>query len=311
MATRLYFTQTAATVSPIFDDEWSDTGQALRRVLSPTKGSSTLTVGTQLTQWTGHRFALDRQYITPALQGDQLISGSVKGQVMVREYADADDINQILVCGKVVSGDGATIRGFLTLAWHGNGGIEGLQSGLEFINNATHRNHAIAIAGSNFNPVQGFDGDHIVWEIGYRSDAAGAVSGASAKWGENSTDLPENFTQTSDGNGWIEFSQNLIFQGGSTSPQPTYFLRQRFRGVDNDFPITLTGSQALYVAPFLQPETTADVQGMEVGARRGPEGPGKDIQVDEAGVMIEVFRLAAPVATVIELKKRSHFQWGG
>lgn len=52
---------------------------------------------------------------------------------------------------------------------------------------------------------------------------------------------------------------------------------------------------------------------MEVGARRGTEGAGKDIQVEEAGLMIEVFRVGAPGATIIDLKqfKKSSFGIGG
>ena len=123
-------------------------------------------------------------------------------QIMVREYADTDNVAAIYLCVKVVSEDGSTVRGTL-LSLNYYAGVS------EFINNATHRNKKGA-DGDSMSDVDAQDGDRIVVEIGY-SDAAGTTPEASAKWGENADDLPENETQTADGAGWIEFSGDIAF----------------------------------------------------------------------------------------------------
>lgn len=202
MATRFYFPlDTAAPVNPDFTAAWNYTSEAVRRALASSKGSSSVTAGTQVGPWTAGNYALDRQYISAPLAA-QTISGTFKGQLMVREYADTDNVAAVLICVKVVSNDGSTVRGtLLTLNYYGGAA--------EFINNATHRNKKIA-DGDALSSVAAQAGDRLVIEIGY-SDVSGTTPEASAKWGENADDLPENETQTTDGAGWIEFSGTITF----------------------------------------------------------------------------------------------------
>lgn len=208
MPTRFYFpADTAADVSPAYDAGWNYAAEALRRALANVKGSSAITTGTQVGPWTSGNKALDRQYVSNKLAA-QRISGTCKMQLMVREYADTDNVAAIYLCVKVVSEDGSTVRGTL-LSLNYYAGIS------EFINNATHRNKKGA-DGDAMSDVDALDGDRIVVEIGY-SDAAGAAPEASAKWGENASDLPEDEIQTTDGAGWIEFSGDLSFYHESKS----------------------------------------------------------------------------------------------
>jgi hypothetical protein len=206
-ATRMYFpATTAAAVSPTYDTGWNYNSEAGRYKLVSTKGSSAITVGTRIGAWTATagQKALDRQYVSDPLSGAQTVSGTVKLQLMVREYATSDNVDQIILVMTVVSNDGGTVRG--TLLSIGNYASTG-----EFINNATHRNKKGA-DGDSLNSVSAQDGDRIVVEIGYSNSTSATSPEGSAKWGENATDLPEDETQTTNGAGWIEFSANLTFQ---------------------------------------------------------------------------------------------------
>lgn len=215
MATRLYFPTTdAAAVTPAFDSSWNYTTEALRRKLNNTKGTTAITAGTQIGPWTVGQKALDRQYISTRMAAGVAFTFAgalMSAQLMVREFATGDDVTRTWVVVKIISEDGNTVR----RVWHS--GIA--TTSAEFINNATHRNK-ILIAGStttdgaDYTTVQG---DRILVEIGYWDAATGASPEASAKWGENATDLPVNETQTTDGAGWIEFSNTITFIGEASN----------------------------------------------------------------------------------------------
>jgi hypothetical protein len=210
MATRLYFPASdAAAVTPGFHADWTYTSEALRRRLAHVKGSSAITAGTQIGPWTPAQKALDRQYISTRMAAGVTFTispgGSYKCNLMVREFATADNVDRLLVGVRVVSEDGNTVRAVLRVPISGNP--------TEFINNATHRNQRCSTTfiglATGYTTVLG---DRLVVEIGYQ-DNSGTSPEASAKWGENATDLPENDTQTTDGAGWIEFTDNITFVG--------------------------------------------------------------------------------------------------
>lgn len=203
MATRFYFPASeAAAITPSFDAGWNYNSEALRRRLAKPKGSSAIATGTQIGPWTAaqtpeHK-ALDRQYISDPIVGGT-ISGTCKGQLMVREYATGDNVGTTNLKVWVVKPDGTSRGTLLAIGAYG--------TALEFISNATHRN-AILANGDALSSVVAVDGDRIVVEIGYNGTST-ATPEASAKWGENATDLPENQTQTTDGAGWFEFSGTI------------------------------------------------------------------------------------------------------
>ena len=205
-ATRLYFpATTSAAVSPTYDSGWNYTTEAASYKLEDVKGSSAITIGTQIGPWTATagQKALDRQYVSDPLSA-QTISGTVKMQLMTREYAATDNVDGLWLVITVVSNDGSTVRG--TLLSLGN-----YATTAEFVNNATHRNKTGA-NGDTLTDVTAQDGDRIVVGVGYSPSGSTTTPEASGKWGENATDLPENETQTTDGAGWIEFSATLTFQ---------------------------------------------------------------------------------------------------
>ena len=204
MATRLYFPATdAAAVSPSFDSGWNYTSEAARGGLTHTKGSSPITEGTRIGAWsnTAGQKALDRQYISSPLNGDQTISGTVKMQLLVREFATSDNADQIILAIKVVSNDGSSVRGtLLSLGSYG--------PTAEFLD-TSHRNKTGA-DGDSLTSVNALDTDRILVEIGYSNSTTATTPEASAQWGENATDLGENETDTA-GAGWIEFSGAITF----------------------------------------------------------------------------------------------------
>lgn len=204
MPTRFYFPEaTAADLTPSFDAGWEYVAEALRRKLVREKGASAITVGTQIGPWTATTTtqALDRQYVSPPLKA-QTISGTYSGQLMVREYATTDNVDQSQVGIYVCNSAGTKVATLVTLAARG--------PVLEFISNVTHRNKTLG-AGVALTSYSCADGDRIVVEIGYGCSTAPTTPEASAKWGENATDLPVNETQTTDGAGWIEFSGTIGF----------------------------------------------------------------------------------------------------
>lgn len=213
MATRCYFpSTTAADVTPVASGSWGYTSEALNRKLVPTTKSDTaIAIGTQIGAWTAGQNALDRRYVSAPLSGAQTVSGTVKMQLMAREYNNGDNSTSRMEI-YVVHNDGQTVRGTcLAIGQYGPTS--------EYVNNATHRNKTFA-DGDSLTSVSASDGDRIVVAVGH-SDATGATPEGSCKFGDPTatSDLPENETQTTDGVGWIEFSANLTFQTSTTFPQ--------------------------------------------------------------------------------------------
>ncbi len=201
MATRLYFGQTAATVSPAFDASWGTTAAATRFTMNHIKGTSAITEGTEIAMASGSH-GLDRQYISHPLEAGSLTSSTLKVQLMCRQFGGGG-IEHLLGTVYVVSGDGDT-KGDI----HFGFATYGLQTA--YIINATHRNKT-GWDGDLGGNVTINEGDRLVIELGHFCNEFDADPSAAAKWGEDGTDLPEDETQTTDGAGWVEFSDDLTF----------------------------------------------------------------------------------------------------
>ena len=212
MATRLYFPVTdAAAVSPDFQSGWNGvTGQGVRRLLQDTKGADAITAGTTISLASAAgSVALDRQYVSDPIDSGVNFGGmAVTMQLMTRELAATDNVDRLMTAMKAVSRDG-TVTQFTLFTVSNNGGTA------EFIANASHRNKSgftgQIIAG---NPTTS-QGDRLVVEVGYSNSTNGTTPNASAKYGQNATDLPINETATANGAGWIEFSGTIAFEAGA------------------------------------------------------------------------------------------------
>jgi hypothetical protein len=177
-------------------------------MLVSTKGTTAITAGSQITitENTGNQ-GLDRQYVSaPMTAGTVFTTGvtTVAMQIMMREISATDDVNQCILSVRVVDAAGTTVRA--TLLAVGNYG-----PATEFATATTHRNKTCADGDTVAATYTTVAGDRLVVEVGYQTDGADASPVAVTKWGDNSTDLPVDETQTTDGNGWIEFSNTFTF----------------------------------------------------------------------------------------------------
>ncbi len=211
MSTFLYFSSAQIpNISPSFSGMWMSTTGAQRNVLTPIPDQVVPAVGSTINLGVNAGFiALDRQYISPGLADNQTINGLYSGQLMVREFATTDNVDIVMLCAKVVSNDGSTLRG--TLINSGNYGPVA-----EFVNNASLRNKTIA-SGQTLTTVNALRGDRIVLEIGYQDSAGGTTPQAGAGWGSSAPRLPVNETSTTNGAGWLLITPTLRFNTTSFS----------------------------------------------------------------------------------------------
>lgn len=207
MVTRLYLPSSGAPpVSPAWDGAWDVTTNAdrIRAVANLASGTPMSSKSTTETS-AGAVNVLSRQYVAGPLAAGE-ISGTVKGRIRVQEAnADADYRAQIVI--RVVSEDGATVRGTLRAA-----DAEALSS--EFSTSLANRAFPLAaLEPQALTPVTAQAGDWLVIEIGYRSHNEHTTSrNGTFRYGDVATsDCAENETATSDYNPWIEFSADIPF----------------------------------------------------------------------------------------------------
>lgn len=167
--------------------------------MNHTKGSSSFAAGTTIAVTSGSH-GLDRQYISHPLEAGGLTSNSVKVQLMCIQGNVG--IEYLLGTVYVVSNDGTT-KGDVHFSFS-NWGPSGAYSSAEYRNKTGWDGDV----GGNCTIDEG---DRLVVELGHFCSAFDLTASASAKWGENAADLPENETQTTDGAGWIELSNDLTF----------------------------------------------------------------------------------------------------
>lgn len=207
MVSRFYFpADTTADVSPAFDTSWPASGQMVRRKLVLTKGSTALAAGTTITVGS-NAAAGDRQYVSDPLSA-QTISGTIKMQLMVREFALNDNVDRVQISLRTCSNDGSTIKATLLARSAYGPTAEFLDTGF--------RNKTVA-DGDSVTSTAVDDGDRLVLEIGHRA-VVGATPEAAGYYGESASDLPEDEVQTSDGAGWVEFSADIVLSPLSVTP---------------------------------------------------------------------------------------------
>jgi len=152
-------------------------------------------------QGTSGNDTLLNQYISPPLDSNQTITGTVKGQVRMSESAAGLDARAQIIIRVIDSG--GTVRGTLLAE-----DTAALSS--EFATSLTNRNvprgGAVAVTS-----VAAQTGDRIVIEVGARQHATAAGNVAMSIGDTVSGDLPENQTTTTALAPWVEFSQTITF----------------------------------------------------------------------------------------------------
>lgn len=208
MATRLYLPSTGTPpISPAFDASWDLTGSAVRRqarrgrINSAQSDSSISETSATVVD------VLHAQYVFGPI-GAGAITGTIKGQIACREANTNADYRAQIVA-RVVSSDGATVRGTLY-----GPDTAALSSEFNASASATVNRQFPRGGAQTVTSVTAQEGDFIVIEVGYHSHntITNSIAGVLRLGDPNSTngDLPED--ETTSGNnavGWIEFSYDF------------------------------------------------------------------------------------------------------
>jgi hypothetical protein len=204
MATKLYLAPVASALEPAaWHSSWNKEGQATAYSLGIIGGTSqtpTITGNGSA----GHYVGLC-QFVSQPLMA-QTISGTIKGQVSIRETATSDDY-VAAVAVRIIQSDG-TQRG-VALAPTSPSGLSN-----ELATTLTNRSLRDSGGGAtiSLSSVTASEGDRIVVEIGYRQDSAATAQGQMAVAGATATvEMPENDTDTATKYTWVQFSQDLVF----------------------------------------------------------------------------------------------------
>lgn len=213
MSTRFYFefTGSVPVMTKHFHPAWNYVTEWKPANLRPYKGPIGLDVqygqGSQIGPWTAGNHALDRQYWSPPLSGNQIINGTIAAcQLMVREFATGDNTARVYINILLCNQTGGVRANLLSHNQYGPS-VEFLSSGMRnkrvFTSGTQSYGSSLVVCERN---------DFIVVELGY-SDAAGATPEAAANWGINSAlpDCPIEETTTANRNPFIEFSQEFKF----------------------------------------------------------------------------------------------------
>lgn len=227
---RLYLS--AAQAAPITnvnpDAGWEYTTELTRaKLIEAKEAGDALALGTQIGPWTPGQDAIDRQYVSPPINGafTFLVTDTLRLQLATREFNNGDNTTSRLGI-RVVSQDGTTVRGTLKV-------VANYGPATELLNNATLRNKTFADADA-LAALVCQDGDRIIVEIGY-SDAAGATPEGQGRYGAptGTADHANNETETTSLVPWVEFvtGNALTFKADLTAVGRSVDLRWDVRVV--------------------------------------------------------------------------------
>lgn len=209
--TRIYMPSTGtAPISPAFDSAWNDTSSAVTRSAATTRGSSAFAEVTDTETSSSNLWdvCLGR-YVSEPLAA-QTISGNVMGIIRARESNTAANARSQMVI-RVVSGDGATVRGTLLAQ---NNTTTNINEWVATTTVTAARNARFPVGSGPvaLTPVTVQQGDRLVIEVGGRAVNTSTTSYTlGMRFGENAADLADNETGTTEGAPWIEFDNAIQF----------------------------------------------------------------------------------------------------
>jgi hypothetical protein len=212
--TRFYLPSTgAAPVGPAFSTQWNRIGTAVRRPALTAKSGSVAAEVAMTSTATSPEYHLAGQFVSVALPAGS-ISGTVKGQIRARENNGLFQ-GTVALRIKVVSNDGATLRGVLLEIT----APDATSRPPHVTTSSTAQNRKFTASDNitflhTLTPVTALANDRIVIEVGgHDADAATTHSMYITFEDGQANDLGENNTDTA-GNPWVEFSQALFPAGG-------------------------------------------------------------------------------------------------
>lgn len=222
VATRFYLpssdTLAAPQVAPAFTLQaaWNETDNADRLTMRTAKCASAMASKTEAKATTANVRQLMRQFISEPLRA-QTIAGActVKGTIRCLESAVNDNIDKVS-CKLIVITPTLTLRGSLLVL-----GDYGPTNEWDTVLEARRIADGDTVAGA----VVCSEGDRLVCEIGYNNTTTGTSVSGTMSFGDNAaTDLPDNETEQTALNPFIELSQDLLFFADITTP-PQYAMR--------------------------------------------------------------------------------------
>ena len=204
MATRFYLPSTgAAAVAPDYDGAWEDTASASRLAAVTEKISSAMANAAI----SGDSDATDKDYLTRQYVSVPIAAQTISVQTIkfqVRAQEDSSNNNLFTTIGiRVVTNDGSSVRGTVLAVTSDN---------TEMVVNSTPENRQFSATSTQ---VIAEANDRIVIEVGVGGDPspAGNHDGYLVIGDNSGTDLPENDTETSAYNPWVEFANTLTWPG--------------------------------------------------------------------------------------------------
>lgn len=145
------------------------------------------------------------QYVSEPLPA-QTISGTIKGQIRAGEEALLDNYDRVVIGIRVVSNDGATVRGTLLA-------VGSYAAANEFTLNSVNKTNRKIADGDALSSLAISANDRLVIELGVMTAGSTGFDGSEilVLGDDSGTDLPEDETTTAANNAWIEFSADLFF----------------------------------------------------------------------------------------------------
>lgn len=211
MPRRLYFSTAAAPVTPpAADAAWQETAGSNNLALVRTPDNTALTTVTRAEAVTTTNYSvLLRRFVSEPLAA-QTITGTVVALLRARESNAAGNMSGEMTV-KVITGDGSTVRGTLYAHPAHTTNAEEWTTTLS----ARPFPRGASITPANVTSVSAQAGDRLLIELGYV-----AVNTSSTSYsGELSIGAPtagadlSAVAETATNRGWLEFSQDLVFQG--------------------------------------------------------------------------------------------------
>lgn len=223
MTTRFYLPSTGTpSISPAFGAGWEVTTNADRRTMVTTRISSAMTTKDGAGTLNDAEEQLLRQYISSPL-GAQTLSGTIKGQVRCTQNL-GDGAFALAIRVAKCNSDGSSVTEILAVTYTATG-VDTKPPW--FVASLTNRRFEEGTDDFNLNLAStGISaGDFLIVEIGVADRNNTVERFGQISFGDDSgTDLAEDETTTAANNPWVEFSADIVFDGGAAVPKRLLLL---------------------------------------------------------------------------------------
>ena len=208
--TRLYLPSDALAtpISPTPDTAWEESTGLTRTTTPTTKRSSAMTDKSNQDDTTQTVDWVFKQFVSDELTSGQTITGSQALKWQIRARENAAQANAFTSLGiRIIASDGTTVRKTVLAV---------TLDDTETVTILTNRQFTATSAATNYTTVAG---DYLVIETGMRATfLADSTRTIVLRFGDAAaSDLPEDDTDTTDLNPWVQLTDTLTFATAATS----------------------------------------------------------------------------------------------